>query len=91
MHATFLQKVFICLFAAFLAASLLQQSISVEIFEQDTELREIGAGVAIAGNATRLLQGLGVDLAQAELRHLGATEILESLRRAEHVVVPQPE
>src|SRR5215467_14503230 len=47
-----------------LAASLLQQSIPVEIFEQDTELREIGAGVAIGGNATRLLQGLGIDLAQ---------------------------
>jgi len=47
-----------------LAASLLQQSIPVEIFEQDTELREIGAGVAISGNATRLLQGLGIDLAQ---------------------------
>ncbi len=47
-----------------LAATLLQQSISVQIFEQDTELREIGAGVAIGGNATRLLQILGVDLAQ---------------------------
>ena len=48
-----------------LAASLLQQSVSVEIFEQDTELREIGAGVAIAGNATRLLERLGIDLAHA--------------------------
>jgi len=47
-----------------LATSLLQQSISVQIFEQDTELREIGAGVAIGGNATRLLQILGVDLSQ---------------------------
>jgi 2-polyprenyl-6-methoxyphenol hydroxylase-like FAD-dependent oxidoreductase len=47
-----------------LATSLLQQSISVQVFEQDTELREIGAGVAIGGNATRLLQLLGVDLAQ---------------------------
>jgi salicylate hydroxylase len=47
-----------------LATSLLQQSISVQVFEQDAELREIGAGVAIGGNATRLLQGLGADLAQ---------------------------
>jgi salicylate hydroxylase len=45
-----------------LATSLLQKSISVEIFEQDTELREIGAGVAIGGNATRLLRALGIDL-----------------------------
>jgi salicylate hydroxylase len=47
-----------------LAISLVQQSISVRIFEQDGELREIGAGVAIGGNATRLLQRLGLDLAQ---------------------------
>jgi 2-polyprenyl-6-methoxyphenol hydroxylase-like FAD-dependent oxidoreductase len=47
-----------------LAASLLRQSVSVQVFEQDTELREIGAGIAIAGNATRLLQRLGIDLAQ---------------------------
>ena len=47
-----------------LAASLLQQSISVEVFEQDTELREVGAGVAIGGNATRLLRGLDIDLSQ---------------------------
>jgi salicylate hydroxylase len=48
-----------------LAASLSQKSVSVQIFEQDTELREIGAGIAIGGNATRLLQDLGIDLAQA--------------------------
>jgi salicylate hydroxylase len=47
-----------------LAASLSQKSISVQIFEQDTELREIGAGIAIGGNATRLLRHLGIDLAQ---------------------------
>jgi salicylate hydroxylase len=46
-----------------LAASLLRQSISVQVFEQDAELREIGAGIAIGGNATRLLQILGADLA----------------------------
>jgi salicylate hydroxylase len=47
-----------------LAASLAQQSISVQVFEQDTQLREIGAGIAIGGNATRLLHFLGVDLSQ---------------------------
>lgn len=45
-----------------LATSLLQRSIPVQIFEQVSELREIGAGVAIGGNATRLLERLGVDL-----------------------------
>jgi salicylate hydroxylase len=47
-----------------LATSLMQRSITVQVFEQDTELREIGAGVAIGGNATRLLDDLGVGLAQ---------------------------
>jgi 2-polyprenyl-6-methoxyphenol hydroxylase-like FAD-dependent oxidoreductase len=47
-----------------LAASLSRQSVSVQVFEQDSELREIGAGIAIGGNATRLLHRLGVDLAQ---------------------------
>ena len=47
-----------------LAASLLRQSISVQILEQDTELREIGAGIAIGGNATRLLRRLDIDLTQ---------------------------
>src|SRR6516164_2766158 len=47
-----------------LAASLWQKSIPVQLFEQDSALREIGAGIAIGGNATRLLQGLGIDLAQ---------------------------
>jgi salicylate hydroxylase len=48
-----------------LARSLLRGSTSVQVFEQDTELREIGAGIAIGGNATRLLEDLGVDLAPA--------------------------
>jgi salicylate hydroxylase len=48
-----------------LAASLMQHSVSVKVFEQDAELREIGAGIAIGGNATRLLHGLGIDLTQA--------------------------
>jgi salicylate hydroxylase len=47
-----------------LAASLSQKSVSVRVFEQDAELREIGAGIAIGGNATRLLRDLGIDLAQ---------------------------
>ena len=32
-----------------LARSLLRQPMSVTVFEQDTELREIGAGIALGG------------------------------------------
>ncbi len=46
-----------------LAASLLRQSVSVQVFEQDAELREIGAGISIGGNASGLLRRLGIDLA----------------------------
>jgi salicylate hydroxylase len=46
-----------------LAAVLLRNSVSVQVFEQDTELREIGAGIALGGNATRLLESLRIDLA----------------------------
>src|SRR5215469_3108268 len=45
-----------------LAIGLAQGPLSVQIYEQDIELREIGAGIAIGGNATRLLEKLGVDL-----------------------------
>jgi 2-polyprenyl-6-methoxyphenol hydroxylase-like FAD-dependent oxidoreductase len=45
-----------------LAISLGRRAIPVEVFEQTSELREIGAGVAIAANGTRLLRELGVDL-----------------------------
>jgi salicylate hydroxylase len=48
-----------------LAASLLRQSVSVQVFEQDTQLREIGAGIAIGGNASRLLRRLGIHVADA--------------------------
>jgi salicylate hydroxylase len=56
-----------------LAISLLRQSVAVQVFEQDSELREIGAGIAIGGNATRLLHCLDVDLANVanELPSLG--------------------
>jgi len=47
-----------------LATSLVRRSLSVQVFEQDTELREIGAGIAIGGNATRLLERLGINLTQ---------------------------
>lgn len=47
-----------------LAISLLRRSVRVAVFEQAAELREIGAGVAIAANGTRLLRDLGVDLGE---------------------------
>src|SRR5438045_6639812 len=42
------------------AAALLQHGIDVEVYEQATELREVGAGVQLAANGTRVLYALGV-------------------------------
>jgi salicylate hydroxylase len=41
--------------------SLLQKGIDVEIFEQATELRELGAGVQLSANGTRVLIALGLE------------------------------
>jgi salicylate hydroxylase len=42
------------------ALALLQRGIDVEVYEQATELREIGAGVQISANGTRVLNSLGL-------------------------------
>ena len=42
------------------ALALLRRGVAVEIYEQAAELREIGAGVQIAANGTRVLDALGV-------------------------------
>ena len=45
------------------ALSLLQRGIDVEIFEQAAELRELGAGVQLSANGTRVLIALGLEQA----------------------------
>ncbi len=42
------------------AAALLRRGIDVEIYEQATELKEVGAGVQLSANGTRVLHALGV-------------------------------
>ena len=41
--------------------ALLQRGIDVEIFEQASELRELGAGVQLSANGTRVLIALGLE------------------------------
>ena len=41
--------------------ALLQRGIDVEIFEQAAELRELGAGVQLSANGTRVLIALGLE------------------------------
>ncbi|MGH3087604.1 MAG: FAD-dependent monooxygenase, partial [Rubrobacteraceae bacterium] len=49
-----------------LAIALRELGVEAEVFEQSSELAEIGAAVALAANSTRLLRRLGVDEALAE-------------------------
>jgi len=42
------------------ALSLLQRGIDVDVYEQATELKEVGAGVQLAANGTRVLHALAV-------------------------------
>src|SRR3954463_6781477 len=42
------------------ALALLRHGIDVEVYEQAKELREVGAGVQLAANGTRVLYALGI-------------------------------
>src|ERR1019366_9939266 len=42
------------------ALALLRQSLEIEVYEQSTELKEVGAGVQIGANGTRVLHALGL-------------------------------
>jgi salicylate hydroxylase len=50
------------------ALALLQKGFDVEVYEQATDLKEVGAGVQIAANGTRVLQALGLG---PELQRIG--------------------
>lgn len=50
------------------ALALLQKGFSVQVFEQASELKEVGAGVQIAANGTRVLRQLGLE---EELARIG--------------------
>ncbi len=42
------------------ALALIQRGIDVDVYEQAPELRELGAGVQISANGTRVLHALGL-------------------------------
>src|SRR5580700_10870033 len=55
------------------ALALLRRGIDVDVFEQAPELRELGAGVQISANGTRVLHALGLKqaLEQVQVRPAG--------------------
>jgi salicylate hydroxylase len=50
------------------ALALLRRGLDVEVYEQSPELKEVGAGVQISSNGTRVLHALGLEQALAEVQ-----------------------
>lgn len=60
------------------ALTLARSGFEVSLFEQASELREIGAGIQISPNATRILHRLGLE---ESLRHFGVRPRAAVIRR----------
>jgi len=50
------------------ALALLKRGIEVQVYEQSDELREVGAGIQISSNGTRVLFALGLEAALAKVQ-----------------------
>jgi salicylate hydroxylase len=58
------------------ALALLRRGLDVEVYEQSGELREVGAGIQIGANGTRVLHALGL------ARALRRTQVIPSGKQA---------
>ena len=50
------------------ALALLRRGVDVDVYEQSTQLKEVGAGIAIGSNGTRVLDALGLKEALARIQ-----------------------
>src|SRR5262245_18300729 len=48
--------------------ALLKRGLDVEVYEQSSELKEVGAGIQISSNGTRVLFALGLEAALAQVQ-----------------------
>lgn len=60
------------------ALALLRRGLDVDVYEQSSELKEVGAGIAISPNGTRVLDALGLREALASI------EVVSSRREIRH-------
>src|SRR5262245_15317739 len=60
------------------ALALLQRGVDVNVYEQSAELREVGAGISISSNGTRVLDALGLGEALARV------QVVSSRRNIRH-------
>jgi salicylate hydroxylase len=54
------------------ALALLRRGLDVEVHEQSTELKEVGAGIQVSANGTRVLHALGLEEALARVQVIPA-------------------
>jgi salicylate hydroxylase len=52
------------------ALALLKRGLDVEVYEQSSQLKDVGAGIQIGSNGTRVLYALGLEAALAEVQVL---------------------
>ncbi len=50
------------------ALALLQRGVDVQVYEQSNQLKEVGAGIQISSNGTRVLYALGLEQALADVQ-----------------------
>jgi salicylate hydroxylase len=65
------------------ALALLKCGIDVEVYEQAGELREVGAGIQISSNGTRVLYALGLEDALGQVQVLPAKRVIRHWQTGE--------
>ncbi len=58
------------------ALSLLKRGLDVEVYEQAPELREVGAGIQVSSNGTRVLYALGLEEALKRVQVLPSRRVI---------------
>jgi salicylate hydroxylase len=65
------------------ALSLLKRGIDVDVYEQVSELREVGAGIQVSSNGTRVLYALGLEEPLKQVQVLPQKRIIRHWRTGE--------
>ena len=65
------------------ALSLLKRGIDVDVYEQVSELREVGAGIQMSSNGTRVLYALGLEEPLKQVQVLPSKRIIRHWQTGE--------
>src|SRR5207302_10246067 len=65
------------------ALALLRRGLDVDVYEQAPELKEVGAGIQISSNGTRVLHALGLEQALAAVQAIPTPRAIRHWRTGE--------